>query len=107
MTNQPRKLSEVVETSMARQGENDGKWFLMEHQLYESRFALQVARLQMELVGDAPENEQERELAGDVLEILTPVYTQILGANASIKSLLASTEVAERVGSHMERKGGD
>ena len=98
MTNQPRKLSEVVETAAARQGENDAKWFLMEHQLYEARVALQMARLQMELVCDAPENDEEFELARAVLEFLTPAYTRVLGALSSTKSLMAGTETAERIG---------
>ena len=98
MAKNTRKLSEVVETAAARQGENDAKWFLMEHQLYEARVALQLARLQMELVCDAPENDDESELASAVLEILSPTYVRVLGDLAAIKSLLAGTETAERIG---------
>lgn len=98
MTKSPRRLSEVIETSVAHQGENDGKWFLMEHQVYEARLALQVARHQMELVCDNPENEEDYELASAVLEILTPTYVQMLGKLAAIKALLAGTEIAERIG---------
>lgn len=100
-----KRLSDVVET-MAPEGHNDGRWFLLEHQLYESKFALQVARLQMETIGDFPENEQERELAGDVLDILTPAFTQVLGALASVKSLLAGTETAERIGGKENEQPG-
>ena len=95
--NDVRRLSDVIE-SEPRQGLNDGYWSLMEHQLYEAKFALQVARRQMEAVGEHPENAEDAELAEAVLEILSPVYVRMLGANAAIKSLLSGTEVAGRIG---------
>ena len=95
--NDVQRLSDVIEPE-TRQGLNDRYWALMEHQLYEAQFALQVARRQMEAVGEHPENRDEAELAEMVLEILSPVYVRMLGASAAIKSLLAGTETAERIG---------
>ena len=94
---QVQHLSDVVEPE-TRQGLNDGYWSLMEHQLYEAQFALQVARRQMEAVGEHPENAEDAKLAEAVLEILSPVYVRMLGASAAIKSLLSGTETAERIG---------
>ena len=95
--NDIQRLSDVIEPK-PRQGLNDGYWSLMEHQIYEAQFALQVARRQMEAVGEHPENDEDAELAEAVLEILSPIYVRMLGANAAIKSLLAGTETAERIG---------
>ena len=97
MSNQPRRLSEVVDVPTAPQGSNDGRWFLLEHQLYQARVSLYQVRLLCEQIGDLPENDEEWELARSVLEIITPVYTRLLGARSSVLALLAGTEVAERV----------
>lgn len=92
-----RKLADVVEV-YAPQGTNDRRWFLLEHQLYQAQVSLQTARAQCEAIGDLPENEEERELARAVLEMITPPYVRVLGAIASVHSLLSDTEIAERVG---------
>ena len=96
---QVQRLSDVIEPE-TQQGLNDGYWALMEHQIYEAQFALQVARRQMEAVGEHPENAEDAELAEAVLEILSPVYVRMLGACAAIKSLLSGTEVAGRIGAN-------
>ena len=95
--NDVRRLSDVIEPE-SHQGLNDRYWALMEHQIYEAQFALQVARRQMEAVGEHPENDEDAKLAEAVLEILSPVYVRVLGACAAIKSLLSGTEVAGRIG---------
>jgi len=87
----------VVDTP-APQGLNDRRWFLLEHQQSQAQFSLQTARVQCEVIGDNPENPQEWELARASLEIISPIYVQVLGAMASVHSLLAGSEVAERVG---------
>lgn len=92
-----RKLSEVI-TSPVPEGFNDGRWFLLEHQIYQARVSLQQARMLAEQIGDRPENPEERELASAVLEMVTPVYVQMLEKVASVKALLSGTEVAERIG---------
>ena len=91
------RLSDIIEPE-PRQGLNDGYWSLMEHQVYEAQFALQVARRQMEAVSEHPENQEDAEQAEAVLEILSPVYVKMLEAAATIKKLLWGTEVAERIG---------
>uniref|UniRef100_A0A6H2A1X8 Uncharacterized protein n=1 Tax=viral metagenome TaxID=1070528 RepID=A0A6H2A1X8_9ZZZZ len=99
--NKARRLADVVDVR-APQGSNDARWFLLEHQIYEARIALQTARLQCELIGDHPENEEERELASAVLEWLTPVYVQMLEVLAQTLALLSGTEIAERMGRKSE-----
>ena len=94
--NEVRRLSDVIKPE-SRQGLNDGYWSLMEHQVYEAQFALQVARRQMEAVGEHPENAEDAEQAEAVLEILSPVYVRLLEAAATIKKLLWGTEIAERI----------
>jgi hypothetical protein len=98
MPKPPRKLSEVVKSGWAPEGHNDGRWFLMEHQIYQARVSLQQARLMAEQIGDHPENAEERELASAVLEYLTPAYIASAKCLADSKSLLSGTEVAERIG---------
>ncbi len=92
-----QKLSEVVDTTVP-QGFNDGRWFLLEHQLYQAQTSLQTVRSLCERIGDYPENQDEWELARSALEIVSPVYVDLLGALAATKALLAQSEVAERVG---------
>lgn len=92
-----RRLSDVI-TSPVPEGFNDGRWSLMEHQMYQAFVSLQTVRLTCEQIGDRPENKEEWELARSVLEIVSPVYVDLLGARASVLALLAGTEVAERVG---------
>lgn len=92
-----KKLSEVVDTT-AQQGLNDGRWFLLEHQLYQARVSLQQARALCEQIQDNPENDEEWELARASLEIISPVYVRALGALASFTSLMSGGEIAERMG---------
>lgn len=98
MTNpKARKLSEVVPTT-ASQGLNDGRWFLLEHQLYQARVSLQQARALCEQIGDQPENDEEWELARAALEIISPAYVRTLGALSSFTSMMSGSEIAERLG---------
>ena len=92
-----RKLSEVVDTEVP-QGFNDGRWFLLEHQMYQAQVSLQQVRSLCERIGDCPENQEEWELARAALEIVSPVYVDLLGALAAVRALLSGSEVAERVG---------
>lgn len=92
-----RRLSEVVDIT-TRQGINEGRWFLLEHQLYQARVSLQQARALCEQVGDSPENDEEWELARSALEIISPAYVKALEALSSFTSLMSGTEVAERMG---------
>lgn len=92
-----RRLSEVVQLK-AHEGANDARWFLMEHQLYQLIVSMQTIRQLCEQIGDAPENDNEWELARSVLEIISPLYVKALGARASVMALLAGTDVAERLG---------
>jgi len=92
-----RRLSDVLPKE-APQGLNDRRWFLLEHQLSQAQFSLQTARVQCEVIGDNPENEEEWELARASLEIISPAYVRVLGAISSVHSLLAGSEIAERVG---------
>lgn len=94
---QVRKLSEVVDASVP-EGFNDGRWFLLEHQMYQAQTSLQTVRSLCERIGDYPENQEEWELARAALEIVSPVYVELLGALAAVRSLLSGTEVAERIG---------
>jgi hypothetical protein len=92
-----RRLSDLIPPK-AQPGINDGRWFLMEHQLYQVVVSLQAVRQLCEVIGDNPEGDSEWELARSALEIITPVYVKALGARAAITSLLAGTEIAERLG---------
>jgi hypothetical protein len=92
-----RKLSDVI-PQYAPEGSNDARWFLLEHQLYEARFALSHVRSICEAVGDLPENEEERELARSVLEIISGTYVRLLGDYAAVHALLSGSDVAERMG---------
>lgn len=92
-----RKLLDVILPD-APQGLNDRRWFLLEHQLSQAQFSLQTARVQCEVIGDNPENEEEWELARASLEIISPAYVRVLGAISSVHSLLSGTGVAGRVG---------
>lgn len=94
---QVRKLSEVVDTAVP-QGYNDGRWFVLEHQIYQAQVSLQTVRSLCERIGDYPENPEEWELARAALEIVSPVYVDLLGALAAVKALLSGSEVAERIG---------
>lgn len=91
------RLSEVVGTT-APQGHNDGRWFLLQHQLYQARVSLQQARASCEQIGDNPENDEEWELARAALEIISPAYVRTLGALSSFTSLMSGSEIAERIG---------
>ena len=95
--NNVRRLSDVIEPE-TQQGLNDGYWSLMEHQLYEAKFALQVARRQMEAVGEHPENAGEAELAGAILEDLTHAYIATSQAQLNVTRRMTGTETAERMG---------
>lgn len=95
--NQIRKLSEVMPAT-TRQGQNDSRWFLLEHQLYQARVSLQQARSLCEQIGDDPENDEEWELARAALEIISPVYVKALGMLAAFTSLMSGSEVVERLG---------
>ena len=92
-----RKLSEVVDTT-AQQGQNDGRWFLLEHQLYQARVSLQQARCLCEQIGDNPENDEEWELARAALEIISPAYVKTLGALSTFTSMMSGTDIVERLG---------
>lgn len=92
-----RKLSEVIEGT-AREGRNDSRWFLLEHQLYQARVSLQQARSLCEQIGDRPENDEEWELARAALELVSPVYVKALGMLATFTSLMSGSEIAERLG---------
>lgn len=93
----PTHLSEVI-GEQSPQGFNDGRWFLLEHQLYQVKVSLQTARGLCEQIGDRPENEEDWQAARDVLELLSAPYIAFLQAHASILSYLGGTGIAERVG---------
>lgn len=88
----------------ASQGLNDGRWFLLEHQLYQARVSLQQARSLCEQIGDNPENDEEWELARSALEIISPVYVRALAALAAFTSLMSGTKTARVVGRINQRK---
>lgn len=92
-----RRLSDVV-TSPVPEGFNDARWFMLEHQMYQAFVSLQTVRTLCEQIGDRPENDEEWEFARSILEIVSPVYVDLLGARSAVLSLLAGTKVAERVG---------
>ena len=92
-----KRLSDVA-PQYAAEGGNDGKWFLLEHQLYQVKVSLTQARQLCESIGDKPENEQDREAAREILEMLLPPFIAFLLAHNDIGAYLAGTEMAERVG---------
>lgn len=91
-----RKLNEVV-NSPVPEGYNDGKWFLLEHQLYQFRLSIQQVHDLARQISACPENEEEGELAFTILDMISPVFLPSLSILASVKSLLAGTDVAERI----------
>jgi len=94
------RLSDVVPFKV-KEGANDRKWFLAEHQLVQAKMSLLTAIETLIEIGSEPENDNERKVATDCLSILRPVRRQLLSNYATFLSYLSGTDVPERI-SQME-----
>lgn len=94
--NKPRRLNEVL-GPLAPQGTNDTRWFLIEHQLEQISMSARIVKGSVATIADRPENENERQVAEDCLEICSKMLVDILGHRATILSYLSGTDVPERV----------
>lgn len=98
--NKPRRLDEVV-SLFAPEGDNDGRWFLVEHQLEQTIISARVIVGSLRIITARPENEEERQIADDCLSYMKPMLCDILEARASFQSYLSDTDVPDRI-SNME-----
>jgi len=98
--NTPLRLSEVID-SLAPQGANDVRWFLVEHQLEQTVMSARTIVGSLKLIVERPENEEERQLAEDCLDFMKGMLCDILRERASFRSYLSGTDVPERI----SRKG--
>lgn len=94
--NKPRRLNEVI-SPFAPEGTNDRKWFLVEHQLEQARMSVQIAYEVVKDIRDHPENDKEREIAGDCKSIIKTMRLDVLGFFATFLSYLSGTDVPERI----------
>ena len=94
--NKPRRLSDVVE-SLVPEGANDRRWFMVEQLLMDAKIDVQIARDYLKDIRDQPENENEREIAEDCLDIIAGMYLDILEHYAAFLSYLSDTDVPERI----------
>ena len=93
--NKPRRLSDVVE-SLAPEGTNDARWFLVEHLLMDAKMNVQIARDYLKDIRDWSENEDEQEVAADCLDIIAGMYLDILEHHCTFLSYVSDTDVPER-----------
>ena len=94
--NKPTRLNEVVST-FAPEGANDSKWFLAEHQLEQARMSVQIAHEVLKDIMTSPEDDKEREIAGDCESIVKAMRLDVLGFFATFLSCLSDTDVPERI----------
>ena len=94
--NKPRRLNEVV-PSLAPQGYNDRKWFLIEHCLVDAKVNVQIACNHLYSIVSWPENNNEREIATDCLAICKGMLLDLKEHYATFLSYLSDTDVPERI----------
>ena len=94
--NKPRRLNEVV-PSLAPEGANDRRWFLLEYQMEEAKLIVEAMIGTLEEIIALPENENEREVADDCQLIVRSMRANILGHRATFLSYLSDTDVPERI----------
>lgn len=81
----------------APQGANDARWFLFEHQLEQAKISLHAVVGTLKVIAERPENEGEREAAGDCLETCEELFVGFLGYRSTLLSYLSGTDVPERI----------
>ena len=94
--NKPRRLNEVV-PSLAPEGANDNRWFLVEHQLVQAKISIRSAAEILAEIGGQPENTQEHLEAKDCLDIVKGMYVDLLKHYTTFLSYLSDTDVPERI----------
>ena len=94
--NKPRRLSDVVE-SLAPEGANDIRWFLVKHQLAQAKMSLETARTALYNIVTYPENAEEREIAEDCENMVKGMYVRFLNYYTSVLSYLSGADVPERI----------
>ena len=94
--NNPRRLSDIVE-SLAPEGANDRRWFMVEYLLIDARTDVQIACDYLKDIRNRPENENERKIAEVCLDIIAGMYLDILEHRAAFLSYVSSTSVSEKI----------
>ena len=89
-------LSEVVPV-LASEGANDARWFLIEHLLMDAKNDVQIACDYLSDIIAQPENNDERGVATDCMDIARMMFREIQGHYAAFLSYLSDTDVPERI----------
>lgn len=87
-------------TGYVPDGTNEWRWHLMEHQAFQALHSCSEARRMLEDITDYPENQDERDLAIEIMEHMTQAYVALLSAWHNTQALISGTETAQKMGGY-------